>query len=171
MRYLVVFATILLLINCGGSGSGSSADLSCAPSSPSTPTVDLNTAELGQWTLTLTQTTSTCAYAPDAIVCLLDMVVTDNDVAISGTCATDDEVVVTLSGVSGKVSGDTLYWGATMSETVDSYTETDTVSCTSVDFESDILSETFSVTASVAWSNSDSGESGTCSSTFSAYFH
>ena len=168
MRYLIVLVSLVFLVSCGGGGGGGSSDLSCAPTDLATPTVDLNTAEIGPWTLILTQTSSTCPAPPDSITCTLNMTVTGNDVAISGTCQTDDGVTVTLSGISGKVSASTLYWGGTMSETVGSYTETDTVPCTSVAFISNFESQTFSVTISVAWS--DSGESGTCSTTFSGKF-
>ena len=99
------------------------------------------------------------------------MAVSGTDVTISGTCdsVADIPVTVTLANTSAIVSGDTLYWGATMSATVDDYTETDTVPCTAVEFPSSTASETFSVTVAVSYNND--GTTGTCSTTFSAQFH
>lgn len=169
MRHIIVLVSLLSLIACGSSGGGGGSDLSCAPSNPSAPTVDLNTnAQVGQWTLELTKTSSTCPNPPSTITCLLDMSVSGNDVAISGSCTSNAGVTINLDNTSGIQSAATLYWGATMSGSYGTYTETDTVSCKAVAFESNTLSETFEVTASVAWS--DEGESGTCSTTFSGVF-
>ncbi len=152
---------------CGGGGDGE--DLSCAPTTLEDPTVDLNTTEaLGQWTLVLTQTGSSCPSPPDSITCLLNMTVNGNDVAVSGTCQSNFGVTVVLDNISGVVSGDTLYWGATMSATVDDYSETDTVPCTGVAFLSDTESETFNVTVSVSYNNA--GTRGECSTSFSGKF-
>lgn len=154
----------------GGTGNGGSNDLSCAPSTLIDPTVDLNTAALGQWTLTLTETSSTCPSPPDWITCLLNMTVSGNDVDISGTCeSSSGDVIVELDNISAIVSSDTLYWGATMSATVDDYSETDTVPCTDAAFPSNSESETFNVTVSVSYNNG--GTTGTCSTSFSAQFH
>lgn len=172
LRYFLIIISLMFLPSCGSSsGSSGGGDLSCAPSSPSTPTVDLSTAELGQWTLNLTQTSSTCDFPPSSITCLLDMSVSGNDVTISGTCTSvaSVSVTVTFDNTTGIVSGSTLYWGATMQGTAGTYTETATVSCTDVTFTSNTQSETFSVTANVSWS--DSGDSGTCSTTFSGSFN
>jgi len=155
------------MMGCGSSGSGSSgsSDLSCAPDSDdrTDPTVDLD----GSWTLTLTETSSTCSYPPDWISCDLTFSVSGTDVSISGTCVDDDGTTVSISGIDGAISGDTFYWGATISATVGSYTETGTVPCTSTDFTSS-GSDTFSVTVSVEWS--DSGDSGTCTTSFTGSF-
>lgn len=160
MRYAVVVLALVFMMGCGSSGS--STDLSCAPADPSAATVNLD----GMWTLTLTQTGSTCAFPPDSITCNLTMSVSGNDVSISGTCTAAGNTVA-VNNIRGVISGNTLYWGATMSATVDTYTETDTVPCTGVTFTS-TESETFNVTVSVVWS--DSGDSGTCSTTFSGIF-
>lgn len=165
-RLLTLCGLVLIVSACGG---GDGSDLSCVPDTLETPTVNLNTAELGQWTLTLTQTGSTCFSPPDSITCLLDMAVTDNDVDTSGTCQSSAGVTVELDNISAKVSAATLYWGATMSATVGEYTETDTVPCTAVDFVSNAESETFNVTVSVSYNNA--GTSGTCSTSFSGQFH
>jgi len=166
MRYFMIVLCMVFLMSCGGGGSGGT-DLSCAPNTSDLvdPTVDLN----GDWILTLVQTgTSTCALPPDWIVCNpLTMSVSGNNVSMSGTCTTDTGVTVSLSNTTARISANTLYWGATMSATVGSYTETDTVPCTSVAFTS-TTSDTFSVTVSVSWS--DSGDSGTCSTPFSGIF-
>lgn len=165
--FLVSMALVWGVSGCG-TGGGGSGDLSCAPATLADPTVDLNTAELGQWTLTLTETSSTCPSPPDWITCLLNMTVSGNDVTISGTCNSSGDVVVEIDDTSGIVSSDTLYWGATMSATVDDYTETDTVPCTGAAFPSSSQSETFNVTVSVSYNNG--GDTGTCSTTFSAQF-
>ena len=151
---------------CGGSGGD---DLSCVPDDLSDPTVNLDTAGgTNPWTLTLTQTSSTCPSPPDSITCQLNMDVSGNDVATSGTCQSNAGVTVTFDNTTGKVSGDTLYWGTTMTTTVGDYSETDTVPCTSVSFVSDTLSETFSVTVDVSYNNA--GTTGECSTSFSGIF-
>jgi hypothetical protein len=164
MKYFIAVLAAVVLVGCGG-GGGYSVDLSCAPDDPSDPTVDLN----GTWTLTLNETSSTCDYPPDWIECSLTMSVSGNDVSISGTCLSDDGVTVAINNFQGKISGNTFYWGARMSATVDTYTETDTVPCTAVTFTS-TQSETFNVTVQVEWSDSDSGLSDTCSTSFSGQF-
>ncbi|MBT3181127.1 MAG: hypothetical protein HN337_01310 [Deltaproteobacteria bacterium] len=168
MRYFLVVLCLIFVMGCGSSGSGGSSDLSCAPDEADRvdPTVDLD----GSWTLTLTETSSTCDYPPDWISCDLTMSVSGNNVTISGNCVTDDGVTISTGNLSGIVSGDTLYWGATMSASVDTYTETGTVPCTAVDFTSS-SSETFSVTVSVEWSDSGSGTSDTCTTSFSGVFN
>lgn len=165
---LAIMLSGLIMTTSSCSGGGDGTDLSCVPSTLETPTVDLNTAELGQWTLTLTQTGSSCPSPPDSITCLLDMVVTGNDVDTSGTCQSNAGVTVELDNIAGKVSADTLYWGATMTATVGDYSETDTVPCTGVEFTSDAESETFAVTVSVSFNND--GTKGTCSTSFSGKF-
>ena len=162
MKYAVVVLALVFMMGCGGGGGGT--DLSCAPANPSAATVNLD----GAWTLTLTQTSSTCAYPPDTITCNLTMSVSGNDVSISGTC-TAAGITIAVDDISGLISGSTLYWGATMSATVDTYTETDTVPCIGVAFTS-TESDTFNVTVSVEWSDSESGQSGTCSTSFSGVF-
>lgn len=167
MRYLAVIFSLMFLVGCGSSSGGSGgSDLSCAPAADDLvdPTVDLD----GSWTLALTETSSTCDYPPSWIDCTLSMSVSGNDVSITGSCLSSAGVTVNLSNLAGKISGATLYWGATMSETVDTYTETDTVPCNDVAFTSSTESETFSVTVSVSWS--DSGLSDTCSTSFSGQF-
>lgn len=169
MRYLLVLISLVCLIGCGSSGGGGGgSDLSCAPASPVAPTINLNTADLGRWTLALTKTSSTCPNPPSTITCLLDMAVSGNDVAISGTCTSNAGVTISFDNTAGLQSAATLYWGATMSGSVGTYTETATVSCKAVEFASTAESETFDVTASVVWT--DEGESGTCSTTFSGIF-
>lgn len=168
MRYLIALVSLVMIMSCGGGdGGGNSNDLSCAPSTLQTPTIDMNTAELGQWTLTLTETSSTCDFPPNEITCLLNMSVSGNDVSIDGTC-TSTGVTVEIGNIQGIISGDTLYWGATMSASVDDYSETDTVPCNGVQFISNGQSETFSTTVTVEWSNG--AESGTCQTTFSGIF-
>ena len=170
MRHIVLAmmlsGVVLTAPACGGGAGGS--DLSCGPSTLETPTAVLNTAGVGQWTLVLTQAKSSCSSAPDSITCLLDMVVNGNDVDVSGTCQSNTGVTVALDDISGKVSADTLYWGATMSATVGDYSETDTVPCTGVAFVSSTESETFAVTVSVSFNNA--GTEGTCSTSFSGKF-
>jgi hypothetical protein len=166
MKYFVAVLAAVLLISCGGGGNGVTVDLSCAPSNPSAAAVDLN----GTWTLMLTETSSTCDYPPDTITCNLTFSVSGNDVRISGTCtSTPDGVTVVLDDMQGIISGSTFYWGATMSATVDQYSETDTVPCTSVTFTS-TESEIFNVTVQVQWSDSSIPDSDTCSTSFTGQF-
>jgi len=166
MKYFVAVFAAVLLISCGGGGNGVTVDLSCAPSDPSNPTVDLN----GTWTLTLNETSSTCDFPPETITCNLTMSVSGTDVTISGTCTSQpDGVTVVLDDMRGIISGNTFYWGATMSATVDEYSETDTVPCTAVTFTS-TESETFNVTVQVEWSDSSIPDSDTCSTSFTGQF-
>ena len=159
--------------SCGsssGGGSGSSADLSCAPAEPSTPDGDLT----GTKTLTITVTSSTCSHPPTSIVCIVPMVQTGTDVAISGTCTSYGSSAGTVTGLTlgtsaGVVSGSTLYWGGTLSYSEEGYSETDVIPCTDVVFTTEDESEVFTgVTVGVTYVLD--GEAGTCTSTVSGQF-
>lgn len=167
MRYLLVFvmAVMLSLSACGSSsgGGGVSPDLSCAPDSPLASTVDID----GSWTLRLTRTgTSTCPAPVSTITC--DLTMTEGDagvVAVTGTCVADGTAASgTLTAI---ISGNILYWGATMSATVGTYSEIDTIDCTSVVF-TDTESATFSIDVDVSWT--DAGDTGTCTSEYNGQF-
>lgn len=168
MRYLLVILALVFTVSCGGGGGGGGggSDLSCAPAEADrvTPTVDLD----GSWNLYLDETSSTCDYPPSYITCPLTMSVSTNTVTITGSCTTSDGVSVTIVDMPGIVSGDTLYWGATMTGSVGTYSETDTVPCTDVAFTSGTQSESFSVTVTVVWT--DVGEGDTCATTFTGDF-
>lgn len=182
MRYFILLISLMFMfsmpamLSCGSSDGDDDDDdsadpESCAPSTLAAPTVDLNTdGVLGPWQLDLDQTSSTCDHPPESIACILEMDVNGNDVDISGTCESeaDVDVTVTVTGISGIVSGDTLYWGGTLRGASGTYTETDTIPCNGVEFISDRESEEFDVTVSVSWEDGD--ESDTCSTSFTGQF-
>jgi len=96
------------------------------------------------------------------------MSVSTNTVTITGSCTSNTGAEVNIGSMPGIISADDLYWGATMTGGEGTYSETDTVPCTSVEFTSATQSEEFRVIVSVAWT--DSGESGTCTVTFDGDF-
>ena len=120
----------------------------------------------GTWTF-YADLSSDCPVEVTSVTCALTVTQAEDSssVSFSGTCTNSGGVTLNVSSMSGLLYGTTLSWGASLTDTVGDYTETDTIPCKAVTFTSDSLSEVFTGTFSVSYVSD--GEAGTCSGTYS----